>query len=353
LSRLLVPVCQKAALVQPNGNSNALNPCGHRLNMSLATGIWGIQREFHAGLTTMVVGDSVQNSSGFFSWNSTAFRKAPHTLLDFYLAFVPDGYQGILRNETPVLLECLFQWCVRTYESSHQDGRLHEKVLATYTPPDSTEALDVPDPRLRLLRTAPNDPFAMSVAGESFSVGANVTRRIRNALHASVPVYLANNSLDATNQYPGRWNFVQNSPYDVNGVLGAMAEAVTNHIRSSTSQGTVQFQGDAWSKEPFVEMQWLWLLLPGTLLFGTLALLCGTIFRSKQHDVPAWKSSALATLLYGLDEESRQKIHVDASQSEVEALSRRVRIVMSSERRLVPVVSQHVPSSGGASMTIP
>lgn len=340
MSRLLVPVCQKADLTQPTGNNFVTNPCGHRHNMTLATGVWGVMRESYTGLSTMVVGDLVLTSYGNFPWNSTAFPRATYTLLDFYISFVPNGYQGTLRNETPVMMECLFQWCVKTFEASYQEGRLHERVSATYIPPDATEPIPVPNPRFNLLRSAPNDPFVMSAAGEHFSVGANVTRRIRNSLNANIPVALGNNTLDSMNQYPGRWNFVQNSPHDVNSVLGVMAEAVTNHIRASTNEGSEQFHGEAWSKEPFVDVQWLWLLLPGILLLGTLILICATIYRSKQHDVRAWKSSALATLLHGLTEESRNLIDVDASQSEVEALSNKVHVVMSSDRRLVTTESQ-------------
>lgn len=355
MSHLLVPICQRADLNQPGRDSGTVNACGYRLNMSLVTGSHGVQREFYTGLSTVFVGDIVRADSlgNSYPWNSTAFQKSTHTLLDFYLGFVPNDYQGTLRNQTPILLECLFQWCVKTLEASHQEGRLHEKVLATYIPPDAPEPLDIPDRRVNPLKSAPNDPFVMSAAGRRFSVGANMTRRMRNSLHANMPIALGSSDLDASNQYPGRWNFVQESPHNVNNVLGAMAEAVTNYIRGSTNEGTQQFQGDAWIKEPFVEVQWLWLLLPGTLLFGTLVLICGTIIRSKQKDVPAWKSSALATLLHGLTEESRQKIHVGASQSEVEKLSQKIRIVMSAEQRLVPVEPQPSSSRGGASMTAP
>ncbi|KAH7409986.1 hypothetical protein DE146DRAFT_332961 [Phaeosphaeria sp. MPI-PUGE-AT-0046c] len=350
MSHLLVPHCQRAELNRPDGTSGATNPCGHRLNTTLMTGIWGNAREAYMGLSTVVVGDFVPSSSGYFKWNSTAFRNASHPLLDFYIGFVPGGYPGILRNETPVLLECLFQWCVKTFESSYQEGRLHERTLATYLPPDKSEVSDTPEGTL--LRSAPNEAFVMLAGSKAFRVGANLTRRIRNSLNANMPVYLTNSSLDTTGQYPGRWNFVQNSPYDVGSTLGSMAEAVTNYMRTSTNEGTEQHEGQAWTAQPFVEVQWLWLILPGVLLFGTLALIGATIFRSKQHKVPAWKSSALATLLHGLTEESREKIHVDASQSEVEALSSKVHVVMSSNRRLVPAESRFEPSSGGGSMSM-
>jgi hypothetical protein len=344
LSHLLIPVCQKAALNLPGGSLTATNPCGYRFNTTLVTGSWGNPGYlYYTGLSTMVVGDRLQTLSDPIFWNSTVFQKAPHTLLDFYIGFVPGGDQGSRRNATPVLSECVFQWCVKTFEASHRDGRLVERVLSTYLPPDMTEVIPVnPNPDF-LLGNAPNDPFVMMAGGNSFSVSANTTRRLRNSLNANLPVSLKNDDLDSTGQYPGRWNFVQNAPYDFDGILGSMAEAITNQIRTPANNGTEKIYGDAWSTETFVKTQWLWLLLPGTLLLGSLSLIWVTIIRSRKDSVPSWKSSALAILLHGLTEEVCQQFSSGTSQSEVEALSRKVRVKISLDNSGGKLVSVSSP----------
>jgi len=187
----------------------------------------------------------------------------------------------------------------------------------------------------------------MLADGKTFSVAANTTRYLSNSLRANLPVYLSNGSLDTGGQYPGRWNFVQNAPYDVNVTLGLMAEAMTNNMRTSaTNNGTEPAFGDAWGSENFVETQWPWLVLPGALLFCSLVLITSTIIKSRQEAVPTWKSSALATLMqmHWLTEESRVCVAGSASQSEVEAVSQKLKV------KLLPGLTGRVltPAAGAA-----
>jgi hypothetical protein len=286
------------------------------------------------------VGNRLSLNSGIIYYNSTVFQRASNALLDFYVAYTPGGDPEILRNATPVLKECLFQWCVKTFRGSYQNGRLEETVLSTYLPPDITTAST--RYMTATLGTDSNDQFAMVAGGRAFTVAANTSRSLSNSLRANLPLYFLNNTLDATGQYPGRWSFVQNAPYDLNVALGAMADAMTNNMRTSaTNNGTISISGDAWSAENFVETEWLWLLLPGALLLCSLVLIGATIVKSRQAGVPTWKSSALATLLHGLTEQSSSYIAPDASQSEVESASQKMQVKLLSGgltgRRLTPV----------------
>jgi len=328
VSRLLEYVCQTESLNGPSTNGYQY-PCGYRLNATLVTGTWGYFDKNALGFSTMLVGSQVGSRAHPNYWNSTAFQNASNVILDMYVGFVPGGELQMLRNATPVLLECVYQWCVRTYEASHRDGRLEETVLSTYLPPDTGST-----------SPASNGAFVMTAAGKTFSVGENITYSLSTSIAANLPMTLSNKTLDSSGQYPGRWNFVQNKPYDVNTVLGPIADVISKDMRALVKNGTAQVRGDAWGPEPFVETQWLWVLLPASLLFGTLVLICGTIIKSRRERVPSWKSSALATLLHGLNEEARGQFALNASQSEVEAISQRLRVKMlldSSSGRLVAV----------------
>jgi hypothetical protein len=143
-----------------------------------------------------------------------------------------------------------------------------------------------------------------------------------------LPRWLDNTTLDDSGQYPGRWNFVQTAPYDIDKVVGTIAEVASNDMRVPKNNTTEKVRGDAWGPEPFVKVQWLWIMLPGFLLLSTLALICATIFESRKEKVPAWKSSALAALLHGLSEESRGQFAHNASQSEVEKMAQSMRAKM-------------------------
>lgn len=272
-------------------------------------------------------------------YNSTVFQSTSNALLNFYVPYTPDGDSGIFRNATPVMSECIFHWCVKTFQGVWREGRLEEDVFSTYSPPDLATALT--ESRTAILGTEPNDAFVMLANGETFSIAANTTRSLSNSLRANLPTYLSNDTLDTGGQYPGRCNFVQNALYDVSAALGSMAEALTNNLRTSaTDNGTERTFGEAWGAENFVETQWPRLLLPGALLFSLLVLITSTIIKSRQEAVPTWKSSALATLLHGLIEESRACIAAGALQSEVEAVSQNLKVKLLSGltgQRLTPV----------------
>ena len=105
-----------------------------------------------------------------------------------------------------------------------------------------------------------------------------------------------------------------------------MADAMTNNIRSSAGNDTRSIRGEAWSTEVFVQTQWLWLILPASLLVGTLVLICMTSINSRQHNVAPWKSSILVTLLHGLSEEVGGHFSPDASPSELEAVAQKLSV---------------------------
>lgn len=332
VSRLLQPVCQTESISSPQGTIGFQYPCGFRLNNTLITGVWGYWEKAAMGLSTTLVGNRYYIPGGYTPWvtNSTVFQNASNVLLDFYIGYVPGGNPQTFQNATPVLKECVYQWCVKTYEASHEEGRLEEKVLATYLPPDMDGT-----------RPATNEGFVMTAAGKTFSVGANVSGTLTYSIKAGLPMYLDNRTLDSSGQYRGRWNFVQNAPHDESTVLETIAETATTYLRYANT-GVEQVKGDAWGPEPYVKTRWLWILLPCSLLLGTLVLICGTIMKSRKDSVPSWKSSALATLLHGLSEEVREQFGPNASQSEVEAMAQKLQVkisLKSSTGTLVPASS--------------
>ncbi|KAF2654709.1 hypothetical protein K491DRAFT_716834 [Lophiostoma macrostomum CBS 122681] len=90
--------------------------------------------------------------------------------------------------------------------------------------------------------------------------------------------------------------------------MDRMAAAMTNAMRSSADD-TVSVVGYAYEKESYVDVRWLWLLLPLALLGLTLIFLLVTIIRSSMEpSVGIYKTSAIAILLYGLPDEMQKKI---------------------------------------------
>jgi hypothetical protein len=87
-----------------------------------------------------------------------------------------------------------------------------------------------------------------------------------------------------------------------------LATAMTNVIRSSSDK--IMVNGGAYSKENYVSVRWEWLTLPLGLLSVALVFLAATVAKSavERDRVGVWKTSAYATLLYGLPDEMQNKI---------------------------------------------
>lgn len=63
-----------------------------------------------------------------------------------------------------------------------------------------------------------------------------------------------------------------------------------------TASSAEQVNGTAWTTERIIEVDPLWLAMPGSLWFITTVFLFTTIWLSRKNDAPIWKSSTLAVL---------------------------------------------------------
>lgn len=74
--------------------------------------------------------------------------------------------------------------------------------------------------------------------------------------------------------------------------------------------------GNAWRNETCIGVRWPWLAYPVALLNLTISFLLATIVQSEAYSrKQIWKSSPLALLFHGLDNELREKFeHVDRTE---------------------------------------
>ncbi|KAI0551690.1 hypothetical protein F4679DRAFT_121976 [Xylaria curta] len=90
---------------------------------------------------------------------------------------------------------------------------------------------------------------------------------------------------------------------DVPTVFAALAESMTDHLRSLGQGPNVQFAyGARVESVVYVRIRWQWLALPLIEELAALVFVIWVIIHNKHHHIPGWKSSALAVLEHNLDQ---------------------------------------------------
>lgn len=288
----------------------------------------------------------------YYGVGSINYKHIRNPILDALIASSPHGVKGVYDDETPIIQECILSWCVQTIKSSYDWGKYSENITSTYHPTVSGSyswpwvAYPVEDLGTFLIyeQNVTLQPPA-SHHGRVNDTVFNTTYEIDNVTVSNVmsifddffpSFYTANNSsvepmLRFKNypQGPSTRKLNPNpwaAPNNLTHYMERMASAVTNVMRSSSSRSMVS--GKAYNKENFVDVRWEWLTLPIGLLCISFVFLAATVMKSavERDRVGVWKTSAYATLLYGLPDEMQQKITRSSSTGTPRAKAKELKV---------------------------
>ncbi|OAL53943.1 hypothetical protein IQ07DRAFT_609158 [Pyrenochaeta sp. DS3sAY3a] len=267
---------------------------------------------------------------------SVNYKHIRNPILDALIVSVADGSAGVHRNDTPVIQECVLAWCVQTIQSSYEWGVYEENITSTYyntTPGDfpwtnvqfeyeggevgfttmySQNITITPPPSSR-----END---LVVFNETYFVSNLTMSNVMITFDdyfpsmytatspSDIPVLRYKNYVDGAYIRHVQWNPLV-APNNVTRHMERLATAMTNVVRSSDPSNDM-LPGKAYARENYVSVRWEWLTLPLGLLFISLIFLSATVAKSalERDRVGVWKTSAYATLLYGLPDEMQNKI---------------------------------------------
>jgi hypothetical protein len=256
---------------------------------------------------------------------------------------------AVFRNETPVAQECVLSWCVKTMKSSYYWANYKEEVTSTFV-----NATPGPYPFIISSRGSQNTfvvnyfenvtiqpPFAEEGA-PTYGVSSETALGFVRAFSTIFPsltttgMGFPTRSLLRLPQYEEqRVRDLEFNPWlppnNVTLHMERLAIAWTNSIRSSTSRSMIS--GMAFNRENYVAVRWIWLTLPLSLLFLTFVFLAATVMKAswESERVGIWKTSAIATLLYGLPDDMQKKITMSASTGTPRAKAKDLQVKMLSK----------------------
>ena len=288
-----------------------------------------------------------------FGTGSINFKEIRNPIIDALIVSSANGAESVYRMEAPIMHECVLSWCVHTMRSSYAWGEYTEEVVSTFENttdgPSPWESFEVPKEEgggtfvvytQNITVTPPVSSFGRSnltVFDTTYTVDNTSASNVVAIFGDMFPsTYTANNaatkpSLVYKNYHSGpRIRALGFNPWlapnNITQHMERLAVAMTNILRSSPSRSMAK--GKAYDRESYVSVRWEWLTLPLGLLFVSLIFLAATITKSamEQDRVGVWKTSAYATLLYGLPDEMQTQITRNTSQSTPRAKAKELRV---------------------------
>lgn len=169
--------------------------------------------------------------------------------------------------------------------------------------------------KIALGRTLPQsndslpEPFGYGRDSVEFS-GPGIPRLVMGVFDwTSIGAYMSSQLLNLTSlggeptikQEEGSPIFTTEKYGTIDDILGRVTKSMTDSIRSASNNQLAY--GTVVQSVVFVQIAWLWYLLPLTVEIGTLILLACTMWGSRRGtELPLWKSSALALLSHDMEE---------------------------------------------------
>ncbi|KAJ4381543.1 hypothetical protein N0V86_002903 [Didymella sp. IMI 355093] len=269
---------------------------------------------------------------------SINFRHVRNPILDTLIVSAADPSSSDPWDKLPVALECVLSWCVKTVESSYDLGEYGENITSAFwnttegafpwevynvgagdetltftiytqdvaiTPPPSSRNLSRP--------LIYNETYHLSndTASNAIMVFDDYFPSSYTSMaHSDTPMLRYKNFAGGPSLRKLRFNPLL-APNNITRHFERLATSLTNAIRSDTTSREM-LHGSAYSMENYVAVRWEWLTLPLGLLLSALIFLSATIATSaaegREGGVGVWKTSAIATLLYGLPDDVQKKL---------------------------------------------
>jgi len=237
------------------------------------------------------------------------------SLATIYLMYQPNIESSINSSlADPIAYRFTFDLCIQTYNTTVSNGLAHTSIISSI--PFETEIEEI---------QLSTDEMDFSIVGNldaNFSVEGHNFGAERPAF-ASLSAFIVSNTLDSCSK--ASVNLSSNADETFNywctmeglfgqsfmdrvnssntlelasGMIHNVATAMTNALRTNGGIDTnvIQFQGTAFSLQPFVGTDYTWFIFPLSLVSLTLVFLIATISKSQRLGSRVWKASNIATL---------------------------------------------------------
>lgn len=196
---------------------------------------------------------------------------------------IESAFSDDQRNQQPPhATECALFFCINTYDAVVREGQFSENRTLVSTSSNATSVGQDPLRNFTLTpdvcdfnKTQPQDPDGYYYENCVYQVNAFSRLALKNSISP-----LLNGSALSINTYRHAWTDSIQALYgtagsftDIESTFESIISTLTTNARTKICNSKIA--GIAWTSQPFVQVRWRWLTLPGALLaLGLGFLIC-------------------------------------------------------------------------------
>ncbi|KAI0965900.1 hypothetical protein F4678DRAFT_476309 [Xylaria arbuscula] len=270
-------------------------------------------------------GARLADSTEAFSMTSqipSARGDQPHSSIVRLIFMGTEAYDGRAGEVKPWARQCTLSVCVQTLKTTISDGVLDEKTVGIKTNSTVLDNSDLNDGYDHNVYIAGEDGTQYQLGIEAMlgmrgwfstlftngSASRSTSTYNRTITDNSVVVNLTvgissgETFFDSDIVTAFYWNYYEYA----NGLdllVNDTATSMTVAFRSFS--GAVPVSGHAASTESYVQVRWAFAIVPIFVVVGAAVFLLAMIYQSRKSTTQVWKSSALAMLFHGLDDNAK------------------------------------------------
>lgn len=295
-------------------------------------------------------GAKLNSSADVFSMTSqfpSYFGDMPHSTIVRLTFLGTESQAGQAGNLAPWAQQCTLNVCVQTLSTNVTNGVQYANITAQAT---NNTVVDLSQPGDHNVYITPN--VSGGAPGETYLLSQGALLGLRawfssvftngsatrttsafdhtvdnDALIVNLTVGISKGEtfFDSDIVTAFYWNYYEYTKGD--GIAMLMSDlSISMTVAMRSFMGAVPFQGTSWTQESIVHVRWGYISLPLLVVIFTALFLGAAIFRTHRSKTKLWKSSQLAVLFHGLDEETRARLGSEGSLSDKRRRAREVKV---------------------------
>jgi hypothetical protein len=263
------------------------------------------------------------------SFIPSAYGDMPHSTM-IRIIFMGTELHGIADTLNPWAKQCSLQACINTLSSSVTNGTLQENITQTVL---NQTVVDIssPDPTSDYGVYVKDDSdtsyllgmgallsirgwfSAIFTNGSATRTTSDFSRSITDSdravvVNLTVGISSGETFFDTDIVTAFYWNHYEYAD-GINMLMRDLAVSMTTAFRGFN--GAEPTNGTSITTESYVHVRWGFAILPIAAVLSCLVFLLASMAMTRTSNTQLWKSSALAALFHGLDQETREKFHAE------------------------------------------